>query len=600
MLCALYCISAFLYSQLFVCTNCFAPNFSVQSPSEISKKLKSSPGRYGKNNFDHASHYPQSIVSQTQSNNRYGSQTKSTLFMSGYMPPDNTEEPVNKRGPPFPKIGDFVRYYDLDGGRFDGQVLIGKISFIQSTRSSTGEGDNGLNRWLVEVSELDNLGDGYYAEYPSRKRRRTSLRKLEELAPVLASFVRTEDAYKVPLSRETGLPIVSFESYNLLGYEGPSAVKINQEVLESDAAKYTDLKFTLIRDAALVGLFGAVVTDLVKGTEDAAIYAAGAAAGVGYLFFLSLKTDTVGSASDKFGKNVSNFRFLLPVIVLIGVAVKNVTSGGFESTSVFRTVTPEQFASAIIGFLTYRIPLFLRQLQPVVSESAGQILPGSAGIALQMASEARNNGENQGLSGLVRQDDLVPILVVSGPPGTGKTTLVNRLIEEGNGRFVTPNFMDRITNGVEFERAASRGEFLEVDSTGRYGLTSESIMNSVVPSVSSSEDVPQSREQVVVVDANVNLAKKLTTLAGARLIGVWVGLDNLDELEERLRVQIQEGSIQVPADETAESVIRAKIRETVKDIEYGVVSGVFEFTILNKDFESSYLELKSAAEYCFK
>ena len=58
--------------------------------------------------------------------------------------------------------------------------------------------------------------------------------------------------------------------------------------------------------------------------------------------------------------------------------------------------------------------------------------------------------------------------------------------------------------------------------------------------------------------------------------------------------------ISIPEDETRESIVRAKIREIVRDIEYGIVSGVFEFTILNDDPEDSLKQLKAAAEYSFK
>ena len=85
-----------------------------------------------------------------------------------------------------------------------------------------------------------------------------------------------------------------------------------------------------------------------------------------------------------------------------------------------------------------------------------------------------------------------------------------------------------------------------------------------------------------------------------RVVGVWVGLDTLDKFEGRLEAQVQTGDLVVAEDETPESAVRAKLRQIVKDIEYGVVSGVFEFTILNDDVEKSYAQLKEAANYCFK
>jgi len=340
---------------------------------------------------------------------------------------------------------------------------------------------------------------------------------------------------------------------------------------------------------------GTILAQLLKGTQDAVIYGLGAAAGVGYLYFLSLKMDTLGTSQMSLGKNVSNLRFVLPVVLLAGVAATNSLFGNKDlavgDADVFHLVTSEQFAAAMVGFLTYRLPLFLRQLQPVVAESAADLLPGSAGVALRMSQQDQKDAaaklENDSAN---NPDTLTPILVVSGPPGTGKTTLVNALIAQSDGRFRRPTLIDRVkVDGATFERMEARGEFLELDSTGRYGLTVENLL-----------DPTDNNGAVTVVDASVALAKKITKVNGARLIGVWVGLDSLDKFESRIRKQMEEGALRVPRDETEESILRAKIRETVKDIEYGVVSGIFEFTILNDDLEESIQLVKTAAQYCFK
>ena len=184
---------------------------------------------------------------------------------------------------------------------------------------------------------------------------------------------------------------------------------------------------------------------------------------------------------------------------------------------------------------------------------------------------------------------LKPILLVCGPSGTGKTSLVRRLIDDGEGKFVRPQMVDKIAEGPRFEMMESRGQILKmIDS--RYGVSADGILNVA----------DSSKGQVVVVDADVELAEKLSKLSGARIIGVWVGLDSLDKLKDRFKTQIASKQIRVPPGETEESVIRGKIRKVIKDIEFGVVSGMFDFTILNDDFEQSVVELKEAAEYCFK
>jgi guanylate kinase len=522
-----------------------------------------------------------------------------SLQMAPYTPPEDAEAATKTRTKlPQPKIGDVVRYFDMDGGLADGQVLVGKISLIQPIRSSESTSNDGTNKWLVEINEMEDVGDGYYADYPSRKRRKCALRKLEEIAPIPASFVRTEDAYKVPLERGTNRPRPSHPTYDLIGYEGPTAVPINQNVVKTDGENYGKIKSSLIRNAAFAGAAGAIIAQLILGTDVAVIYAAGALAGVAYLFFLGIKTDTVGSVDAKFGSNVSNLRFVFPGLVLVGVALNNLMSGDanpVSSPGLFSTVTPQQFGAAMAGFLTYRVPLFVSQLSPVISESATELIPGSAGMAVRMAADAKKRGID--MSSLVdaSKDGLVTVFLVSGPEGTGKTTLVNKLLES-DSRFVRPTLVDRIADGVKFERLQQRDEFLEVDRSGRYGLSKEGVLKAAELSLG----LENGEKKVVVVDADVELAKKMVNLTGARLVGVWVGLDDLKKFEARLKMKISSGLVSIPEDETEESVLRAKIRQVVKDIEFGVVSGVFEFTILNEDVDDSLKQLKDAASYCFK
>jgi hypothetical protein len=99
----------------------------------------------------------------------------STCFLSakdgsGYIRQEGKIEQVDKKPPLYPRAGDIVRYFDMDGGKERGQVLVGKISFLQKQLGQT-------NKWMVELTELDNVGDGYYAEYPSHCSQLCAIRK---------------------------------------------------------------------------------------------------------------------------------------------------------------------------------------------------------------------------------------------------------------------------------------------------------------------------------------------------------------------------------------------------------------------------------------
>lgn len=536
-------------------------------------------------------HYMMSTLSQVR---------RSLVSLSSTRDDTVPAQKTNVREPPYPKIGDIVRYVDLDGGKVDGQVLVGKIALIQPVLTATSSNQD--KQWLLEIAELDDVGDGYFADYPMRDRRfKRALRKLPEVSPVLASYVRSSDAYKVPLDANK-VPIAHFNQYKIDGYVGPAAVVINEEVVATDGERYDELKGMLLRDAAVVGLIGTVAANFAYGTESALIYAAGATAGVLYLFFLAIKTDSLGSPGAKFGRSISNLRFGFPLFILVAVAVFNILSGsediGFkQSGDIFSTVRKDQFAAAMIGFLTYRIPLFLRQLQPVFGDSVSEFLPGSAGLAMQLAS-SKDGQATQDLV-LSPDDGLTTVLLVCGPSGTGKTTLVKKLLsDDSDDRLVQPEWTDRNMAGAQFEVMERRGDFLKMDKTRRYGLSVDSIVNAA--DVDSSESEEKRTKKAVVVDADVELAKELSKVGNIRLVGVWVGLDSIEKIQERARAQMSSGDIVIPAGESEDSILRARVKNVVKDIEYGVLSGIFEFTILNDDIEESLEQIKAAAEYCFK
>lgn len=161
-----------------------------------------------------------------------------------------------------------------------------------------------------------------------------------------------------------------------------------------------------------------------------------------------------------------------------------------------------------------------------------------------------------------------------------------------DGRFVEPEWIDRNLAGARFEVMERRGEFLKKDPSGRYALSKESVLTAASNT--------KENKQVVVVDADVELAKRLAALTGTRIVGVWVGLDSIDKIQNRIRLQMEAGEISIPPNETEDSILRSRVKQIVKDIEYGVISGIFEFTILNDDLDQSVKELKAAAEYCFK
>ena len=156
-------------------------------------------------------------------------------------------------------------------------------------------------------------------------------------------------------------------------------------------------------------------------------------------------------------------------------------------------------------------------------------------------------------------------------------------------------------DGATYERLENRGEFLEVNTSS--GLTADGIMSAAVGLTDDGKEIPN--KNVVVVDASVELAKKITTAnlkGNTRLICVWIGLNSVKDFEARLEQDIADGVLTVPMDDTKESFLRGKIKDIINEIDFGLGSGIFEFTVLNdaSDPDKSLKELKEAASYAFK
>lgn len=129
---------------------------------------------------------------------------------------------------------------------------------------------------------------------------------------------------------------------------------------------------------------------------------------------------------------------------------------------------------------------------------------------MQMAQEAKNSSKLQPNKNILA-DDLTTVFVVSGPAATGKTELCTKLIEVSDGKLVGPTYLDKIADPITFEQLESRGELLSVDSSGRYTLTKDTVMNTA--GTFKNED-GEEKDQILVIDADVALTKKLTQISG--------------------------------------------------------------------------------------
>lgn len=102
--------------------------------------------------------------------------------------------------------------------------------------------------------------------------------------------------------------------------------------------------------------------------------------------------------------------------------------------------------------------------------------------------------------------------------------------------------------------------------------------------------------QVCIVDANMDIVRALTGVGDLALIGVWVSLDSIEAIEDRIRTTLISGG--AAKDPSLDADVRGLVRQAVEDIEFGVMSGVFDFTVINNsDVEESMETVRRAVEF---
>merc|ERR1740130_515068 len=108
--------------------------------------------------------------------------------------------------------------------------------------------------------------------------------------------------------------------------------------------------------------------------------------------------------------------------------------------------------------------------------------------------------------------------------------------------------------------------------------------NDNTDNVNESTTIEIPNKNVIVIDANVELAKRISQSVGSnvRIIGVWIGLNSVKDFEYNIQQQIDNGLLKVDESVGSESFMRGKIKDIITEIDFGLGSGIFEFTILNE------------------
>lgn len=512
---------------------------------------------------------------------------------------------------PAPAVNDVVAF----AGDWPGESLVGQIRSVQK----------GMGGWLADVVPLEEQAGSVW-RMPSGPKARATRQAVDvrELVPLTAKYVRESDAWSI-VREGTVAPGLNGTAVGLErraeGYRKlePNFVpvggfaRLDYEGEKLALADYELLKQRIVNDTIAAGAAGLVVAYAFGGVADAAAFAVGAVASLVYVLLLTKAADKTGAVMDE--RDFSGARLGPPVLAFVFVALYHVLQDP-ASVHAFQLVPRDEFVATTAGVLSYRAPLLYRELgSELGSDDVINALPGSLATAARMVKTPQV-GEEPALDGMAANT----VLVLCGPPGAGAANLAARLLR-ADDRFVAPRWtrvadpdqdMRRFADGYSEDRHIfDPPDVVASDSVTRMQIDNAANdfavdRNSWV--LRTEELLGRTDAKVPVIACDVTTAKQLEDLEGARLIGVWVSVDNLNILEDTLTREEARRLLAADPDQDPKilapaiaDTVRAKLVSVVDDIDFGITSPMFEFTVLNAAVESdaAFAKVERAARYVF-
>jgi len=471
---------------------------------------------------------------------------------------------------PEPAIGDIVMY---PGKWKDGQPIVGRLSFLQYVESR--------NQWIADVVEFKGIGNGLYRD--ERGRRKSDYVDVAVLQPLMASYVRSSDAWKVPL--KNGQPEPLAPRYFIDENFSLPTPEVDEDKVAQYLEEYEALKFRLLKEAVMFGTAGALVATLTQGVEDGIIFALGAVTGIGYLRLLGRRADQLGSRDV-----LSNVRFLLPVFLVLGLALRHIVLDG-EPLKPFELVPKDQIVCAMLGFVSYRVPLLFSEIKGAFSDGQLlEVLPGSLAKGAQLVSQM-SSSDSEANSALAAS---ASVLLISGPAAAGRGSLVQWMLGSDQRNFVkiVPRTTTRLVSSDEDVIVLDRLAFESQAQQGAFLAWSEDPEDPSELSGYRLQDLKAiaAEGKVCVLDLDVQTADKVTLaledFPDVEITGAWVSLEKVEDFQERLKAK------GLPEDR-----IKGELKTVLGDIEWGIMSGLFDFTLINDDEEKSRRDLATALSY---